>query len=176
MEKQIRSFLEFHGRNIFLAAHDGQYWIAIKPVCEALSVNYDRQYKNLKEDKILGQLYAEQHMVAGDGKLRKMVCLPEKYVYGWLFSIRSDSPELLAYKRECYEVLFDYFHGPMTERIQTLRQKTDAQMEVERLTAELMETEAYQKLQAARDLVKNSGRQLSKLDQDLRDGQLTIWQ
>lgn len=175
MDKQSRTFLEFHGRSIFLAAHDGQYWVALKPICQAFGVNYDRQYKNLKDDPFLVQLYAEQHIVAADGKLRKMVCLPERYIYGWVFSIRSESPELLAYKRECYDVLFDYFHGPLTQRIQALRQKTDAELEIDRLTAELLGSEVYQKLQSARRSVKTSSRELARLDHELQHGQLTIW-
>ena len=73
MKKDIKKFLEFNGKTIYFAAADGQYWIAIKPICEALNVDYIRQFKNLQIDKILGELLSEQTMVAADGKLRKMV-------------------------------------------------------------------------------------------------------
>ena len=43
MNKQVVKFLEFKGKNIVYLSVDGTYWIAIKPVCEAISINYNRQ-------------------------------------------------------------------------------------------------------------------------------------
>ena len=131
MNKRVSKFLEFNGKTLVFLAVDGQYWIALKPICEALGVNWARQHANLLSDPIFGQLYAEQHMVGADGKNRKMVSLPEKWVYGWLMGIQSTSPELLEYKRLCYEVLNDYFHGTITGRKELLTQKAKAQLEMD---------------------------------------------
>lgn len=114
--------------------------LALKPICEALNVDWINQFKNLKDDVFLSQLLSEQTMVGADGKLRKMVSLPEKWVYGWLFSIRSESEELKLYKIKCYELLYDYFRGAMTERLQALRVKTDAELRLERLLQQQKET------------------------------------
>jgi len=46
MNKHIVKFLEFKGKNIVYLSANGRYWIAIKPVCEVLCVDYIRQYKN----------------------------------------------------------------------------------------------------------------------------------
>lgn len=46
-----------------------------------------------------------------------MLCLPIQHVHGWLFSIQiaKVKPEakelLLAFKKECYAVLFGHFFG-----------------------------------------------------------------
>ena len=56
MNKQVVKFLEFKGKNIVYLSVNGTYWIAIKPVCEALKVDYIAQFKNLKEDEILRPL------------------------------------------------------------------------------------------------------------------------
>lgn len=133
MNKQVSKFLEFNGKNLVFLAVDGQYWIALKPICEALNVNWARQHTNLVSDPLFGQLYAEQHMVGADGKVRKMVSLPEKWVYGWLTSIQSSSPELLEYKKLCYEVLADYFHGAITGRKELLSAKAKAQAEIDQI-------------------------------------------
>lgn len=77
-------FLQSKGKTIFFHAVDGEYWIAIKPICEALNINYNRSFQNLKEDEILSQLFAKQQMVGADNRLRKMISLPEKYIYGSL--------------------------------------------------------------------------------------------
>jgi hypothetical protein len=133
MKTEIKKFLEFNGKTIFFVAADGQYWIALKPICEALNVNWNRQFQNLKSNKILGELFAEQQMVAADGKLRKMISLPEFYVYGWLMQIQSDSEELQAYQWECYSVLYTYFHGAITGRKSLLREKAKAQIEIDQI-------------------------------------------
>jgi hypothetical protein len=135
MDNSIDKFLEFNGKVIYFLAKDGQYWIAIKPICDALKVQYVRQFKNIKQDEILSQLLSDQTMVGADNRLRKMVCLPERYVYGWIFSIRSDSPELLKYKRECYNLLFEHFHGKITSRETVIGQKTKAAIEYDKLIA-----------------------------------------
>ena len=107
MNKQIVKFLEFKGKNIIYLTVDGTYWIAIKPICEVLNIEYTRQFKNLKNDAILASELAKQPMqIPGDDQLREYICLPEEFIYGWIFSIRSESAELEQYKRECYHVLF----------------------------------------------------------------------
>ena len=70
--------------------------------------------------------YAEQTVVAADGKLRKMVCLPEFFIYGWIFSIQSQNEDLQTYKLECYRVLYEHFHGTIGGRKDLLKQKAQA--------------------------------------------------
>lgn len=47
-------FLEFNGKKIIFLSVDGTYWIALKPILEALNMDADRSIKNLKNDPILG--------------------------------------------------------------------------------------------------------------------------
>lgn len=91
-------FLNLNGKSIFFQHHDGKFWIAIKPICELLKVDYIQVFKNLKEDKILSQLLCDHTMVGADNRKRKMISLPEKYIYGWMFSLQSKSDELYKYK------------------------------------------------------------------------------
>ena len=49
MKSKIKKFLEFNGKTISFLCKEGEYWVAIKPICEALGVNYNRQYQNLKK-------------------------------------------------------------------------------------------------------------------------------
>ena len=58
MKKPIEKFLEFNGKRISVLCADGTWWVAIRPICDALEVNYNRQFQNIKEDDILGQLFA----------------------------------------------------------------------------------------------------------------------
>lgn len=175
MQDETRKFLEFNGKNINVLAKDGQYWVAIKPICEALGVNYERQRQNIQNDEVLCQLPAIQQVVAADGKLREMLCLPEKFIYGWLFSINSESDDLKKYKLECYNVLYEYFHGATTKRLTALRVKTDAEIELENLKAELEQTEVYKKFKEAESKVKGIAKELKEQDKDLLENQLSLF-
>jgi hypothetical protein len=77
-------------------------------------------------------------------RLQEMVCLPEKYVYGWLFSIQSSSEKLKEYKKECYEILFDYFRGTIIKKQEVLQEKAEKLFEKKEAFEKLKETEAYQ--------------------------------
>lgn len=73
--------LEFNGANILYTYIDGVYWIALKPICEALSVNYNRQFQNLKARPVFGAAFAKQQMQVPDDQACQMVCLPEELSY-----------------------------------------------------------------------------------------------
>jgi hypothetical protein len=163
MKAEIKKFLEFNGKVIYFLAIDGQYWIALKPICEALNVDYLSQYKNLKEDKILSLLLSEQTMVAADGKQRKMICLPEYFIYGYIFSIHSSSEELQSYKLECYRILYEHFHGAITGRKELLSQKARLQVEIDKCFNTLDPDVALQ-LQRSNTALNQVNARLRKLD------------
>ena len=52
MKQSIVKFLTFKGKTLLFLAKDGVYYVAIKPVCEAIGVDYIQQYKNLNDDPI----------------------------------------------------------------------------------------------------------------------------
>lgn len=167
--------MEFNGKTIFFLSIDGTYWIALKPICEALGVNWNRQFQNLKNDPILGQLFAEQQMVAADGKFRKMICLPEFYVYGWLFQIQSEAPGLLEYKWECYRVLHDYFTGTITRRQSVLKERTLIDIQIEELERELHATDIARKLLELKKQKKAASTRLARMDHEIIEQQLELW-
>jgi hypothetical protein len=111
------NFIEFNGKNIRYRRTDGMVWTVTKSVCEAVNVNYNRQFQNIKNDPILISAFAKQQMqIPPDDRKREYICLPEMYIYGWIFQIKSDSPELLKYKEECYAVLYNHFHKTTVKR------------------------------------------------------------
>ena len=159
-------FLEFNGKNIFFQTYDGQFWIAIKPICDALGLEYTRQFKNIKEDEILSQLLAEQPMVGADNRIRKMTSLPEKYIYGWLFSIKSASPDLLKYKKECYDILYNYFHGTITGRTELLKKKIEVDLEYSKAQNSLLGTTEFLKIQDLKKQKAEIAKSLKSNDQE----------
>lgn len=174
MKAQIKKFLEFNGQSIHFLAIDGQYWIALKPICEALNVDYIRQFKNLQDDEILSQLLSEQTMVAADNKMRKMVCLPEFFIYGYIFSIQSSSKELQAYKLECYRILYEHFHGAIVGRKELLSEKAKAQIEKDACMNTLDPEVAY-RLQQAEKKINQVNNELRKLDAEVIEEEKTLF-
>lgn len=176
MQNENRKFLEFNGKNINVLAKDGQYWVALKPICEALEVDYEHQRKSIQNDEIMCQLPSIQTVVASDGKLREMLCLPERFIYGWLFSINSKSEELKKYKLACYEVLYNFFHGATTQRINSLRVRSEAEREIEYWSKQLKETEAYKNLKSAEAKKISENKALKLQDNVILESQLKMFE
>ena len=95
----------------------GQVFIPLKQLCYYLNIDWEPQRKRINRDPVLKSTTSLMEVVALDGKRRKLVVLPLEYLNGFLFGI-SDSrikdlnvkKKLLAYKKECYKVLHDYFY------------------------------------------------------------------
>lgn len=62
--KKLEKFLEFNGKRISILLADGSWWVAVKPVFEALNIDYQAQHKAILNDEILSQLSSEQTIVA----------------------------------------------------------------------------------------------------------------
>lgn len=162
-----QNFLSFNEKTIYFKEVGNEYWIAIKPICEALNVDYIRAYKNISEDENLSQLLSEQTMVGADNKNRKMVCLPEKYIYGWLFSLRSKSEVLKQYQMKCYEVLFNYFNGAIIGRKKLLEKQADTQKKIERVEQELKSNPQYIELITLKQESEQIKQYLRKIDKQI---------
>jgi len=174
MKQSVSKFLEFNGKTLVFLAVDGQYWIALKPICEALNVSWKKQHSNLLEDPIFGQLSTVQGMVGADNKVREMVSLPEKWVYGWLINIQSSSPELQEYKKLCYEVLNDYFHGTITGRKELLSIKAKAQVEIDTVMNGLGANDAII-IDRASKVINQVNARLRALDSDVLEEERNLF-
>lgn len=168
-------FLDFNGRKVFFLNADGQWWIAIKPICQALGVDYEAQRKRLRADPILSQLPSEQTVVAADRKPRMMVCLPEEFIYGWLFTIESKSPDLVAYKRDCYHLLYQHFHGTITKRTEYIRERALAKRELYQLEQDLKADPRYKRKKELEAEVKRCNSELREVDTAVEREQLDLF-
>jgi hypothetical protein len=182
MKNQIKKFLEFNGKSIHFLAVDGEYWIALKPICEALGIHWKKQHEKLQNgEDIYGELSTDRGMVAADGKLRNMTSLPEKFVYGWIFSIpfsgsMSDEAKqnLKAYKIECCELLYDHFHGAIVGRTDLLSQKVKVQLEID-ACMNTLDPDVALRLERAESQKRSIARQLSILDAAVMEEQKTLF-
>lgn len=108
--------IDFHGQSILTINQDNIIYTAIKPICENIGLAWHGQYERIKRDEVLKSTVRVIRMVADDNKIRQLVCLPLQYLNGWLFGVdvKRVKPEiqdtLIMYKKECYQVLHDYWH------------------------------------------------------------------
>ncbi|HBK84275.1 MAG TPA: hypothetical protein DDZ41_11905 [Flavobacterium sp.] len=116
--------LIFNNQEVIYILKESEFYVAIKPVCQALNIKYVHQFETIKADAILGAAFRKYGTQVG-GQKREMVFLPEKLIYGWLFQIKSKSPEFLEYKNKCYEVLYNFFSGQLINRKKLLTLKAE---------------------------------------------------
>ena len=109
--KNLEKTLEINGHKLYLVFDQDSWWIAIKPICELLNINVEHHREYIKKDIVLSKLLTLQRVLAADNKNRLMNCLPEKYLYIWLLSIRSKSENAQDCKLKCYETLFDFLNN-----------------------------------------------------------------
>ncbi|EKP2170611.1 phage antirepressor N-terminal domain-containing protein [Salmonella enterica] len=131
LEAVNTSYVPFNGQQIITAMVAGVAYVAMKPIVENLGMSWTSQHRKLMDDmaksnhphmSMVGQMAASSKfncrdisMVAADGKLRKLLCIPLKKLNGWLFSINPEKvradirDKLIKYQEECFTVLHDYW-------------------------------------------------------------------
>jgi hypothetical protein len=167
--------LTIEDRTLYFTEVEGTWWIAVKPICEALGLSWKDLHNDLKRDPILGELSANQQIVAADGKARQMTCLPERYIYGWVFQLRSSSPKLTAFKSRCYDALYDHFHGTVAARRTALVERARAIAEQRKLREELAKNPTYQRLMELEGVVLSRSKLLKQQDREVEHEQLQLF-
>ena len=113
------SVVPFHGDSIITLDAEGNHYVAISPISDALGIAAFKQREKLKNDE------RWQHKLLPcqtSGGVQETFCIPLKKLNGWLFSInpnkvRSDLKEkVIQYQEECFEVLFRYWQGEAVSR------------------------------------------------------------
>lgn len=118
--KNVNVLAKVNGVEIQIVENNASKLIPIKPICEALEIDYPRQFSKIKEDEFLSSVVALTPTTGADGKTYEMTCLPFEFVFGWLFTInpknvKEEAREAVSkYRVECYRALFEYFTEPAT--------------------------------------------------------------
>jgi hypothetical protein len=162
--KDSSKFLQFNNTNVLFTTVEGITYVAVKPICQALNVDYSAQLIKIKNDGLLGSEYAVHHIQVGNLQGRKYTCVPEKYVYGWIFSINSDSKELLEFKKECYDLLYNHFHGVIGKRKELLMGVAETQIKIDTLKKELQNNKSYKELIELENEKKGYSKEMNKID------------
>ena len=110
-------YVNIHGNHVPTVLHNGKPHVGMKALCEQMGLDWEGQRQRVSRDETLNSTACVIKVVATDGKSREMVCLPLDMINGWLFGIDASRVKedirarVLAYQRECYVVLYNYWHG-----------------------------------------------------------------
>lgn len=112
----MNHLIKFNETEISAVKIEGDVFVPLKPICEAIGIDWERQRKTINEHPVLKEVPSLQ-AVPSAGGMQEMLCLPLDFIPGWLFMINANAvneaakPMLIAYQRECYKALRDYFFG-----------------------------------------------------------------
>lgn len=109
--------VDFRQDTLFAVERDDGVFVALKPMCDAMGIEWRPQRERLTRDPILAEGRITM-VLPSPGGPQETVCLRLDLVNGWLFTIdesrvkdEDTRQKVLAYKRECHAVLFKHFHG-----------------------------------------------------------------
>lgn len=136
--------IDFHSDRIFLIEEDGEPFVPMKPICDALGLAWQPQHRKLTSGD---RPWGYHHMVIPSaGGEQEMGCIPIRKLPAWLFSISPSrvKPELreklIAYQTECDDVLWSHFMGEKKAMETELDHVRDAAL---RMRAHLLADRAY---------------------------------
>lgn len=114
-----------HGATLQAVLINGVPHVAIRSIVDALGLDWAAQWHRIQRHPVLreGVVVTTTPSAGGD---QKAVCLPLNKLNGWLFGISAArvKPELrerlIAYQRECFDVLAAHFHGTEARKVPTV--------------------------------------------------------
>jgi len=109
--------VKFQGAELYGFRLGGTTFVALKPIVDALGIDWEGQRQRLQRDPILSEGTFITKVPSPRGP-QDTLCLPLDYLNGWLFKINSGrirDPDLRdkvqIFQRECYRVLNRHFCG-----------------------------------------------------------------
>lgn len=110
--------VNFRGDTLYGFKQDDGTFLALKPMVEAMGLDWSAQFRRVQRDPILAEGIAMMATPFGRGGEQEMLCIKLELVNGWLFTIDSSRikdeavrERVILYQRECYQVLHDHFAG-----------------------------------------------------------------
>lgn len=114
MSNQIQT-VSFYGASLITFQQDGIIYTAIRPIVEALGLNWASQSVKLSKNK--ERFGCCDIATPTKGGVQNMVFIPIRKLNGWLFSINPEKvradlkAKVIQYQEECFEVLFNYWNN-----------------------------------------------------------------
>ena len=160
---------------------DGSVYVPIRPICDNLGVALAGQRERINRDPVLSEVMTSVSVTLTQ-QAREMLCLPLKFIPGWLFGINASrvKPELrehiIRYQRECYDVLAEAFvEGRLTTDPsfeELLKQASEDIVEAYQMALAIVKLAQNQVVMEGRlnehgRLLEDYGRRLETIEADL---------
>ena len=110
--------IPFHGQTIPVFTQNHRHYVAMKPICENIGLDWSAQAQKIKRNQVMSSGMVMITTPDKQGKKQETLCLPLEYLNGWLFGVDATrvKPQirerLLQYQRECFQVLAAHFMQP----------------------------------------------------------------
>lgn len=78
---------KINGVDIITVDRQGETYVPLKPICNAIGIDPDSQRNKLNADDFFNSTTAIIAIVGTDNKEREMFCIRLRDVYGWLATI-----------------------------------------------------------------------------------------
>lgn len=128
--------VDFYGDTLFGFKEGDHTFVGMKPMVEAMGLNWSGQLQRVKRDPILSEGVCVIPTPFGRGGDQEAVCLRLELVNGWLFTISTDRikdksvrEKVITYQRECYRVLHEHFQGAAKSRDSALGEEQASESE-----------------------------------------------
>ncbi len=108
--------IPFRSAMLLLVEHNGEPFVPMKPIADGMGLDWKTQHRKLTEGRFKSTM-VEMTIVAADGKLREMTCMPLRKLAGWMMSIHPGKIQdddrkkaIIEYQNECDDVLWSYWN------------------------------------------------------------------
>ena len=110
--------IPFREGKILAFSRNGEKFVAIKPICQALGLDWSAQLQRIKRDPLFESVMVIITTTGSDGKRYDMVTMMLEYFPMWLAKIQADRvkdpnarEKIIVYQKEAVKALYSYFFG-----------------------------------------------------------------
>ena len=116
--------VNFYGDELIAVEVEGEVYVPIRVICDYMDLSWSGQRQRMRRDPVLSEALVSvcvTHPESERGS-RDMLCLPLKYLNGWLFGINANRVKeelrerVIQYQRECFDILARAFQARAVQR------------------------------------------------------------
>ncbi len=126
----------YEDRLIVQLGEDGEIYVALRPIVEALGLSWGSQLNRIKRDAVLGKkirtlsVFVMNTQGEAEGQNRAVNCLPRQYLSGFLFGISAGRikderlrAKVVQFQEEAHLILDAAFTGDAESAMAAVRQR-----------------------------------------------------
>ncbi|MBK8986287.1 MAG: hypothetical protein IPM39_09430 [Chloroflexi bacterium] len=126
----------YEDRLIVQLGEDGEIYVALRPIVEALGLSWGSQFNRIRRDAVLAKkirtlsVFVMNTQGEAEGQNRVLICLPRQYLSGFLFGISAGRikdarlrAKVVQFQEEAHLILDAAFTGDAESAMAAVRQR-----------------------------------------------------